>query len=289
MQRRSALTLVELLVVIAIIAVLIGLLVPAVQKAREAALRLSSMNKLKQIILSAHQFADNHAGTLPSVIGGRANWDDSLLLALLPYVEQGNYYREYIDTARRSSDYTVLTFVSPADPTLASLSNAPGLSSYAANAQVFLSDTNLQGSIPDGTTNTIAFAEHYARGCGGTHFNWFAEFPKDFGNISVHRATFADNGRTILYFNPGSESKYRDVYPITSRNPPVTVGSVPGLTFQVRPRLSECDPRIPQTPHSGGMLAALCDGSVRTLAPGMATTTFWAAVTPAGGESLSDW
>jgi hypothetical protein len=61
-------------------------------------------------------------------------------------------------------------------------------------------------------------------------------------------------------------------------------------TFQVRPSMDQCNPAIPQTPHRGGMLAGLGDGSVRTLAPGMSPTTFWAAVTPAAGETLgSDW
>ena len=66
--------------------------------------------------------------------------------------------------------------------------------------------------------------------------------------------------------------------------------SPPTLTFQVRPAISDCNPRIPQTPFSGGLLAGLADGSVRMLSPGISPATFWAAVTPAGGEVLgSDW
>ena len=54
--------------------------------------------------------------------------------------------------------------------------------------------------------------------------------------------------------------------------------------------MSDCDPHLAQTPHSGGMLAAMCDGSVRTLAGGMSPATYWGAVTPDGGEVLgSDW
>jgi hypothetical protein len=61
--------------------------------------------------------------------------------------------------------------------------------------------------------------------------------------------------------------------------------------FQVGPRgCIPCDPRVAQTPHVGGMLAGLGDGSVRTISPTISEWTFWAAVTPNGNESLySDW
>ena len=66
----------------------------------------------------------------------------------------------------------------------------------------------------------------------------------------------------------------------------------PGSIFQVQPTpfLGNCDPTRAATAHPGGILVGLADGSVRTLAPSMSGDTWWAAVTPTGGEVLgSDW
>ena len=72
-----------------------------------------------------------------------------------------------------------------------------------------------------------------------------------------------------------------------------------GVTFQVRPNpwltkdspepADACDRTLPHTPHAGGMLVGLVDGSVKQLNPGIAPHIFWGAITPAGGEVLGDW
>jgi prepilin-type N-terminal cleavage/methylation domain-containing protein len=288
---RKGFTQLELLVVIAIIAILIGLLLPAVQKVRQAAARMQSCNNLHQIILATHNFADTNNQFLPCISGFNYNsrtLDDGLFVSLMPYVEQGSVYASYNNTfpggtgGARSNRFLYKLLLSPADPTASNNGGGMGLSSYAANAVVFAPWAKMD-RVPDGASNTIAYAEHYAYNCGGSEYSWFLGYPfiippTALTPLKVSRpATFADQSEN-------------DVYPITSGDPSVSIGSVGGLTFQVQPALAQCDPRLAQTPYSGGMPVALLDGSVRTLSAGMSPATYWGAITPAGGEVLgNDW
>ena len=101
-NRRQAFTLIELLVVIAIIAILIGLLVPAVQKVREAAARTQCINNLKQLGVALHAFHDVNkrlppgcASDVPPFATGGGGHGSSWKVYILPYIEQGNIYNKW--------------------------------------------------------------------------------------------------------------------------------------------------------------------------------------------------
>ncbi len=278
MSRRSGMTLVELLVVIGIIAVLIGLLLPAVMKVREGAVRAESMNNLKQIALAVQNYASASDGQLPTHNwkGSSGKSGPSVFADLLPYIEQGNARKQ--QQTDPNAIVLIKTYHSPADPTLqnalaVSLSWQAEVGSYAANACAFQNNPRFPATFPDGTSSTILFAEHYAFNCGGYYFD-FEMSQLALGGL--RRASFAD-------WAAG------DVTPETTGNPPISEPSDPGLTFQAAPAIKDCNSSIPQTPHRSGMLTAMADGSVRILSPGVAPSTFWGAVTPAGGEVIDEW
>jgi hypothetical protein len=137
--------------------------------------------------------------------------------------------------------------------------------------------------VTDGTSNTIAFAEHYSYGCGGTAYFWMV------GNVALNYPSPIADGIRRLRAATFADQKQGDVYPITSTDPAISRGSVPGVTFQSRPTIADCDPRLAQTLYPDGMVVAMLDGSVRTIEKGISEAVYWGAVTPRGGEAFGEW
>jgi prepilin-type N-terminal cleavage/methylation domain-containing protein/prepilin-type processing-associated H-X9-DG protein len=293
-----AFTLIELLVVIAIIAILIGLLLPAVQKVREAAARLDCQNNLKQIGTGLHNYHSSY-GRFPPMsrydgtrTGGNPTQDQgergNLWIYLLPYIEQDNVGKlSNLNSPRNPSvdntaginsapfslaSKTVKTYLCRADASTdppATWTNGWVVSSYAANHDAFHNpnDGGWMSAWDSGQNSFQASLErNYPDGTTNT-----VGIAEAYGRCGSTGTLWAHETVT-----PDWHAMFNDW------NARGTASM-----FQVQPTQAQCNRFIPQSPHTGGINVLLMDGSVKFLTQGISPATWAAALTPQGGETLS--
>jgi prepilin-type N-terminal cleavage/methylation domain-containing protein len=316
MKRWRGFTLIELLVVIAIIAILIGLLVPAVQKVRDSAARAQCQNNLKQIALAVHTCNDTYKrlpysrsffpgnGDFGQFLGNNqwtntksfpSNWG-SVTYHLLPFIEQKNLANRFNNAnwENGTAFKPPSTLICPSDPT-----NADGMAvgwiptmSYAPNYQVFanLGPSNslpwatnparIPATFRDGTSNTVLYVERFGN-CPADGFD---------GNGAPNSTNWAwapdvNPQRNAAYWNfpyaKQSNGTWLAIGPLFQVNPTPEAGTSQPCTNQ--------DGRG-QGGHDGTMQVALGDGSVRGVAQGISIQTWSAVLTPAFGDLPgNDW
>jgi prepilin-type N-terminal cleavage/methylation domain-containing protein/prepilin-type processing-associated H-X9-DG protein len=302
---RSGFTLIELLVVIAIIGVLIALLLPGVQKVREAANRMKCANSLKQIGLALHNYHDTYGMFPPGQFNGirrqnhngymnRGGWWQMIL----PYCEQDNLYRAlsaYANTEPRpmyaalgfpGRRTVVSMFMCPSDRTNPKDDNQGFHGNYvvcagstAFNAPASPDGTNLNGmfypfsttrlaDVTDGTTNTLMGGE--------------VILVKDTSNTAAGhdvRGRYYNNWQGNTLFStmnpPNTPAADRGDYCLEAPRAPCTVSATNVIQYA-------------RSYHPGGANFLLADGSVRFIADNVHATTYRDLGTRGSGEVLGD-
>jgi prepilin-type N-terminal cleavage/methylation domain-containing protein len=309
-SRRRAFTLIELLVVIAIIGVLIGMLLPAVQKVREAANRAKCMNNLKQLGIATHALNDTYGklppAEYPSYTGPyTTNWTNMGLPMIpgpfqkmqngtffcwyLPHIEQDALFRIWAQSNydigpvwQTVASTPVPTFLCPTD-------------SYSQPDHIIGSLTGWDaGAVTNYVGNWLIFGNPKGQTSMGA---------------SVIPTSFPDGtSNTILFAHSygscgGQGTSWMNSYPpwqpvfcqFAGRLATNTYSSTPTcqtLTFQVTPTLANCDNNWYQTNsfHTGGMPVGLADGSVRFVSGSISQGTWYSACSPDDGGVLgTDW
>ncbi len=311
--RRRGFTLIELLVVIAIIAILIGLLVPAVQKVREAAAKIQCANNLKQIGLALHNYHGNYQSFPTSVRPAgvtplpRVSWT----IPLLPFIEQDNLRRNYDTTTNWDSatnlpltSLPIKIFQCPSAPNVQRLDGDPqtntwnlvAVTDYAASTGVAAYATNVNttgavepgilqkntlvriADVTDGLSNTILVVES-----AGRPQIWRAGRP--YGTVPAQKVNGGGWAR------PASDLTFQtSTADGTSFPGPCAVNCTNGFdypTYNMSPFGTEGTAE-PYGFHTNSLNVLMGDGSVRGVSSGISVYTFAALITRSGAEVIGN-
>jgi prepilin-type N-terminal cleavage/methylation domain-containing protein/prepilin-type processing-associated H-X9-DG protein len=323
MRRRSAFTLIELLVVIAIISVLVGLLLPAVQKVREAGNRLSCQNNLKQFGLALQNYHGAYSSfpmsrTSPPLAIGASSYALSAHSSLLPFLEQDNIYALINWNAQWGGPENatpaaarVRIFVCPSDPRVSNVPSTFAPSSYRVNegtsivyvpsslnsslvpqqnGPFVLGQTCRIADITDGTSNTAAMSEKLI----GDWSNAIASEKLDgFIRTGITPQTADDALADCSNFD-WTNLQYQGY---SSIGGPWLAGSTASTVYNHSVPMNSrmclyptngCMIYPASSVHPGGVNLLLCDGSGRFVSQNISLATWRALGTRAGGEVVQD-
>ncbi|CAN0069804.1 unnamed protein product [Phaeothamnion confervicola] len=296
---RSAFTLIELLVVIAIIAILIGLLLPAVQKVREAAARMSCSNNLKQLALACHNYESAMGGYPPVYLSGnQPGW----VTAILPYIEQDNLARLWPEGLNPVNTDWKTPALTPVVSTVLKVQTCPsspvgGKVLGAADGFAFTAATADYAATA--SFNTTLYPLLYPNGAADT------TAPMQVGvNAKITSVTDGTSNTLLLVEMSGRPFWYlpNKQRSAGTTNNPRTYGfgfwahnnahNISTFTSDGSANGTECAVNCSNqfgvySFHTSGANVAFADGSIRSLSQSVSPATLAALVTRAGGEVIS--